>query len=242
MQSQPAEQREPRNLLLAALPDGEMQIFRDSGQKISLHEGKILQTASMDEEWLFFPISAVLSLIAMTKDGLSVETGLVGHEGLVDFPQLFRHPSHTLECMVRHAGEVCQISAEVVRQARPPTLHRLLLHYAAYRLSELSQAAVCNRFHLVRQRVSRWLLTAEDRIAKREIDFTHEMMSAMVGARRPVVSSVIRQMEDEGLIDYRRGSLAVTNRAALEQAACECYGILSTAMTEYLTILPLREA
>ena len=85
MPSQPAEQREPRNLLLAALPDREMQIFRDSGQKISLHEGKILQTASMDEEWLFFPTSAVLSLIAMTKDGLSVETGLVGHEGLVDF-------------------------------------------------------------------------------------------------------------------------------------------------------------
>lgn len=242
MQWHTAEQREPRNLLLAALPDGEMQIFRDSGQKISLHEGKFLQTSSIDEEWLFFPTSAVLSLIAMTQDGLSVETGLVGHEGLVDLPQFFGHRNHTLECMVRHAGEVCQISADVVRKARLPMLHRLLLHYASYRLSELAQAVICNRFHLVRQRVSRWVLTAEDRTAKREIDCTHEMVSAMVGARRPVVSSLIRQMEEEGLIEYHRGSLAITNRAALKHAACECYGILSTARNEYLSTFPLGEA
>ena len=170
---QPAQSQEPHNLLLAALPDGEMQIFRDSGQKISVHEGKILQAATVDEEWLFFPTSAVLSLLAMTQDGFSVETGLVGHEGLVNLGRFFRDRDHSLECMVRHAGELCQISAEVVLRTRLPTLHRLLLRYAGYRMSELAQAAVCNRFHLARQRISRWLLTAQDRTAKQEIDFTH---------------------------------------------------------------------
>jgi len=242
MQSHPDKGQEPRNLLLAALPDREMQFFRDSGQKLSLHEGKILQVTSRDADWLYFPTTAVISLMAMTQDGLSVETGLVGSEGLVDLPQFFRQQHHTLECMVQHAGEVCQISVEVLREAHVPTLHRMLLRYAGYRLSELAQAAVCNKFHLVRQRLSRWLLTAQDRTAKKEMEFTHEMLSAMVGARRPVVSSLIGRMEEEGLIQYRRGSLTVTNRAGLEQAACECYGILSKAMTEYLTTFGLGEA
>lgn len=240
MQSQSFDGQEPRNLILAALPDREMQCFKDSGQKVVVHEGKILQAATREAEWLFFPTSAVLSLMATTRDGLTVETSLVGQEGLVGLAQFFRHQNHTLECMVQHAGELCQISAEVIRQARLPTLHRLLLQYAGYRLSELTQAAVCNRFHLVRQRFSRWVLTAHDRTAKQEMDFTQEMLSAIVGARRPVLTSLIGRMEDEGLIKYRRGCLAITNRPGLEQAACECYGILSKSMTEFFTSIPLR--
>jgi Crp-like helix-turn-helix protein len=238
--SKSSKNQEPHNLLLDALPDHEMIIFRDSGQKVVVHEGKILPASTLDAEWLFFPTTAVLSLMAMTRDGLTVETSLVGREGLVGLAPFFNQHHHTLECMVQHGGEVCQISADVVRRARLPTLHRLLLRYAGYHLSELAQAAVCNRFHLVRQRFSRWILTANDRTSKHEMDFTQEMLSAIVGARRPVVASLIGRMEDEGLIEYRRGCLAITNRAGLERAACECYGILFKAMTEFLTTVPFR--
>lgn len=238
-----AKNQEPQNLLLAALPDQEMKMFTESGQKIVVHEGKILQSTATDGAWLFFPTTAVLSLMAITRDGLTVETSLVGREGLVGLAQFFQHHqphTHTLECMVQHGGEACQISAEVVRRSRLPTLHRLLFGYAGYHLSELAQAAVCNRFHLVRQRFSRWLLTAQDRTSKDEMDFTQEMLSAIVGARRPVISALIGQMEEEGLIEYRRGCLAIRNRKGLQQAACECYGILSRSMAEFLTTLPLR--
>ena len=240
MQTQP-KTHGPQNLLLAALSDPEMNIFRDSGQKTVVHEGKILQLTATDQSWLFFPTTAVLSLMAITRDGHTVETSLVSREGLVGIAQFFRHhppQTHTLECMVQHGGATYQISAEVVRRSRLPTLHRLLFGYVGHHLSELAQAAVCNRFHLVRQRFSRWLLTAQDRTSKDEMDFTQEMLSAIVGARRPVISSLIGQMEEEGLIEYRRGCLAIRNRKGLQQAACECYGILSRSMAEFLTTLP----
>lgn len=237
-----AKNQEPQNLLLAALPDEEMKIFRDSGQKIVVHEGKILQPTATDAARLFFPTTAVLSLMAITGDGLTVETSLVGREGLIGLAQFFQHhhQTQTLECMVQHGGEACQIPVAVVRQSRLPTLHRLLFGYAGYHVSELAQAAVCNRFHLVRQRFSRWLLTAQDRTSKDEMDFTQEMLSAIVGARRPVISSLIGEMEEEGLIEYRRGCLAIRNREGLCQAACECYGILSKSMADFLTALPSR--
>lgn len=240
MQIPSSKNQEPHNLLLTALPRTEMTIFKDSGQKVVVHEGKILHATTTDAEWLFFPTTAVLSLMAMSGDGLTVETSLVGREGLIGLAQFFTHHHQTHECMVQHGGEVCQISAEVVRRSRLPTLHRLLLRYAGYHISELAQAAVCNRFHLVRQRFSRWLLTAQDRTSKHEMDFTQEMLSAIVGARRPVITSLIGEMEKEGLIEYRRGCLAITNRAGLERAACECYGILSKSLSEFLTTLPSR--
>jgi hypothetical protein len=234
MPSATSKRSHPQNLLLAALPDHERKVFSVSGQKLVVHEGKILQTAFKDEDWLFFPTTAVLSLMALTGDGLTVQTSLVGYEGVVGLASFFGDQHHTLECMVQHAGEVCQISADVIRRTRLPILNSILQRYAGYHLSELTQAAVCNRFHLVRQRFSRWLLTAQDRTAKQEMDFTQEMLSAIVGARRPVITSLIGRMEKEGLIAYRRGCLAISDREGLQRAACECYGILFNAMSEFL--------
>jgi len=231
-------QKEPGNLILAALPDGEMQIMREQGQTVSVHEGKMLQAAGGPADSLLFPTTAALSLIAVTQDGRSVETGLVGREGMVGLPQFFGHHAQPLECMTQHGGELCQFPTTAIRQATLPTLQLLLFRYANYRLAELAQAAVCNKFHFVRQRLSRWLLTAQDRTGKGELDFTQEMLSAIVGARRPVVTSLIGRMEDEGLIEYRRGCVKVVNRSGLEQAACECYGILSKTMSEFLRALP----
>ena len=99
MQSQSFDGHEPRNLILAALPDREMQCFKDSGQKVVVHEGKILQAATREAEWLFFPTSAVLSLMATTRDGLTVETSLVGQEGPI-----------TVACLAERLadGSVCR--------------------------------------------------------------------------------------------------------------------------------------
>ena len=232
--AQPSSDSEPRNLILAALPSGEMQLFREQGQKVSVHEGKTLQGAGQEAQWLFFPTSAVLSLLGVTQDGLSVETGLVGREGMVGFSQYYGHSGQLLECQVKHKGDVCQIPAALVRQEQLPGLERLLLGYANYRMAELAQGAVCNRFHLLRQRFCRWLLTAQDRTGKHEMDFTQEMLAAMVGARRPVVASLIGRLQDERLIDYRRGCIVILDRAGLERSACECYAILCDELAGYL--------
>lgn len=233
---------ECRNAILGALPEDELQLVRERCQRVLFHEGKILQPAGTSCEWLFFPISAALSLMAVTQDGLSVETGLIGQEGMVGLLQFSGYRSQSLECMVQHGGTVCQLSSSSVRRAQLPVLHELVLRYAGYRLAELAQTAICNRFHLVRQRLSRWLLTARDRTGKQELDFTQEMLSAMVGARRPVVTSLIGKMQSEGLIEYRRGCLVIQDGSGLETASCECYGILREALAEYLRGLPARQS
>lgn len=233
---------ECRNAILAALPDEELRLVREWGQRVSFHEGKILQSAGTACEWLFFPMSTALSLRAVTRDGLSIETGLIGHEGMVGLLQFSGSRSQPLECMVQHGGMACQLSSSAVRRAQLPILYDLVLRYAGYRLAELSQTAICNRFHLVRQRLSRWLLTAQDRTGQQELEFTQEMLSAMVGARRPVVTSLIGRLQSEGLIEYRRGSLVIQDRPGLETASCECYGILCDALGEYLEGLSVRHS
>jgi len=222
-----------RNLILAALPPEEMQLFSREGQKLVVHEGKTLQHAGLASDWLFFPTTAVLSLLAGTGEGLTVETGLVGREGMVGLRQFQGHAAPSLDCVVQRGGELCQIAASPVRRANLTKLETLLLRYANYRVTELAQAAVCNKFHLVRQRFCRWLLTAQDRIGKHEMEFTQETLASMVGARRPVVASLIGILEDEGLIDYRRECITILDRTGLERSACECYGILSTALADY---------
>ncbi|MDF0642416.1 MAG: Crp/Fnr family transcriptional regulator [Nitrospira sp.] len=233
---------ECRNAILAALPEEELRLVREWGQRVSIHEGKILQSAGTACEWLFFPTSAALSLMAVTQDGLSIETGLIGQEGMVGLLQFSGSRSQPLECMVQHGGMACQLSSSSVRRAQLPILYELILRYAGYRLAELAQTAICNRFHLVRQRLSRWLLTAQDRTGRQELEFTQEMLSAIVGARRPVVTSLIGRMQSEGLIEYRRGCLVIQDRPGLETASCECYGILRNALTEYLQGLPVRHS
>jgi len=240
-QSTEQDRPECRNAILGALPEDELQLVRERCQRVSVHEGKILQPAGTPCEWLFFPAGAALSLMAVTQDGLSIETGLIGQEGMVGLLQFAGYRSQSLECMVQHGGTVYQLSSSL-RWAQWPVLHELVLRYAGYRLAELAQTAICNRFHLVRQRLSRWLLTACDRTGKQELEFTQEMLSAMVGARRPVVTSLIGRMQSEGLIEYRRGCLIIQDRSRLETASCECYGILCDALAEYLRGLPTRRS
>jgi len=234
---------ECRNAILGALPENELQLVRERSQRVVFHEGKILQPAGTFSEWLFFPTGAALSLMAVTQDGLSIETGLIGQEGMVGLLQFSGYRNlQSLECMVQHGGTVCQLASSSLQRTELPVLHELLLRYAGYRLAELAQTAICNRFHLVRQRLSRWLLTARDRTGKQELEFTQEMLSAIVGARRPVVTSLIGRMQSEGLIEYRRGCLVIQDPSGLKTAACECYGVLCDALAEYLLGLPAPQS
>lgn len=223
-----------RNWILAALPQNEMEIFHERGQKIVLHEGKTLLETGWGVESAFFPATAVVSLIGLTQEGKAIELGLVCREGVIGLPLFFGGPAQPLlQCQVQHGGEVCQIPMHVIREAHLRVLQALVCRYANYRLAELAQSAICNKFHSVRQRFCRWLLTTQDRSGKHELDFTQEMLAAMIGARRPVVTALIGLLQEERLIDYRRGCISILHRSGLYQSACECYAILSEALAEY---------
>lgn len=108
------------------------------------------------------------------------------------------------------------------------------LRWTHYRLVEVSQSAVCNKFHLLKQRFCRWILTVQDRSGDEQMELTQEALAAMVGARRPVVASLIGEMQDEGLVRFHRGCLTILDRPALQRLVCECYGIMSDAVSRFI--------
>jgi CRP-like cAMP-binding protein len=227
----------PKNLILAALPQGEMRIFSERGEKVYLPQGMVVQDSGASVESLFFPTTAVISLMALTRDGFSVESGLVCQEGMVGLSYMFGRQTQPLECVVQKSGEACRMSATLMREARLSALQTLLFHYSNYRIAELAQLAICNTFHVLRQRFSRWLLTVQDRTGLDRLEFTQEFLSTMVGARRPVVSALLRRLQREGLIEYGRGGIAILDRSRLEASTCECYGLIARAMQEYVLAL-----
>jgi CRP-like cAMP-binding protein len=226
-----------RNLILSALPEQERQVFRDRGQSIQVHVGKTLQGSGLGNGSVFFPSGAVLSLIGLTEQGLSLEIGLIGCEGMVGISHFLGSSIQPLQCIVQLSGEVCLMPVSVIREARMTSLQAILLRYANIRMIELAQSAVCNRFHLARQRLCRWLLSAHDRADADDLEFTQEMLAAMIGARRPVVTMLIGAMQAEGILAYRRGCLSILKRAQLEQCGCECYGIMANAMAKFVESL-----
>jgi len=231
------ETEAPRNLILAALPEVEMRVFRQSGKKIHLPAGKRLLEADAKQDSVFFPTTAVISLLGVTQDGLSIETGMIGREGMVGMTRFFGQDTPPVLCVVQQSGEVCQMPAKVVRGARLTSLERMLLRYSSHRMIELAQSAVCNKFHLARQRVCRWLLTSQDRRGLSEMECTQESLAELVGARRPVVASLLGALQGERAIEYRRGSLSILDRSYLERCACECYDIMASATARFVTSL-----
>jgi hypothetical protein len=231
------EMQAPRNLILAALPEDEMRVFRQSGKKIYLHAGKGLVQGDGRQDSVLFPTTAVISLLGVTQDGLSIETGMIGREGMVGMSRFLGQDTPPVVCIVQHGGEVCQMPAKVVRGTRLSSLERMLLRYSSHRIIELAQSAVCNKFHLARQRLCRWLLTSQDRTGLSEMEFTQEALAGLLGARRPVVASLLGALQDEHAIEYRRGSLSILDRRALEQCACECYDITASATARFMASL-----
>jgi CRP-like cAMP-binding protein len=226
-----------RNRILAALPDDEMRLFREYGQKIKVHVGKVLQEPGVPATSIYFPVDAIISLVAVTEDGLSVEVGLVGREGIAGLSPFFGGGSLPFQCLVQRDGEICQMEVDRLRRAALPTLQRFACRYANYRLTELAQSVLCNRFHRVRQRFARWLLTLQDRTGDHQMEFTQEALASMVGARRPVVASLIGDMAAQGAIACTRGCVAIRDRAKLERAACECYGVVAKAADDFIQSL-----
>jgi CRP-like cAMP-binding protein len=225
------------NLILSALPEEERQIFRQRGQSIQVQIGKTLQEAGLPGDSVFFPSGAVLSLLGLTEEGLSVEVGLIGSEGMVGISHFFGQSIQLYRCIAQQGGEICQIPVSIIREAHMTSLQAMLLRYATYRMSELAQSAVCNRFHLARQRLCRWLLSAHDRIDSDDLEFTQDVLAAMVGARRPVVTTLIGAMQTEGMLAYRRGHLSILSRTQLERCACECYEIMAGASARFVESL-----
>lgn len=198
-------------------------------ETVSLPRGTVVGMPHEPVEYAYFPIEAVISLVGTTLDGLGVEIGMVGREGYLGLPILFGKPIHLYQAVVQFPGSARRIPGTVLLEAlhKSRPLRDLLLRYSGVRFIQLAQMAVCHRFHPLEQRLCRWLLSVRDRVRAKELPLTHELLADLIGGRRPTVNTITTGLKKAGIVKYRRGSLVILNRTALEGRACECYRIIA---------------
>jgi CRP-like cAMP-binding protein len=176
---------------------------------------------------VYFPKSGVLSSVIALGEGRVVEAATIGNEGMVGIPALLGLDFTSATATSQVPGDSLRIPTPSFLQAIKPSgpLDRILRRYIAFSLRSAYQAVACNALHAAEERMSRWLLTTQDRVGKREFSLTQEFLAEMLGVRRQTVQVVAGTLQTAGLITYRRGLVRVLDREGLEAASCECYGI-----------------
>jgi CRP-like cAMP-binding protein len=194
-----------------------------------LHRGAVLGPARGLTEFTYFIDSGIISLVASTRAGNSVEVALVGREGVAGIADALGDQPLPYGLVVQLSGLAYRVPKKVIREhiLSCSALHELLMNYSQRVMHQLVQSALCNRFHTSVQRLARWLLLTAERADTNRFELTHEFVAQMVGAPRPVVSESASALREKGVIDYRRGVLTIRNAKKLHTFACECFDAIS---------------
>ena len=218
----------PENQLLASLPADSLARLKSSLEPVPLLLHDTLHIVDGPIAKVYFPLSGWVSMLAPLESGDVAEVGLIGREGMVGLSIALGATHSSLEAMVQGEGAALSMSAEVFRDALEgdAVLQKLILRFAFAHLMQVSRTAACNVHHLVEQRLARWLLMSHDRSGADTFVMTHEFLGMMLGVRRAGISVAAGALQKAGLIHYERGTITVTDRTGLENASCECYGIV----------------
>jgi CRP-like cAMP-binding protein len=232
-----ANQTNPKeNRLLASLPDGEWQRWLPQLEWVEMPLGEVLYESGITLSHVYFPTTAIVSLLYVMENGGSAEIAVVGNEGIVGVSLFMGGESTTSRAVVQSAGHGFRLKSEAIKLEfnRAPVLH-LLLRYTQALLTQMAQTAVCNRHHSLDQQLCRWLLLSLDRLGGSELVMTQELIANMLGVRREGVTEAALKLQKAGLIRYARGRISVLDRSGLEARCCECYAVVKR---EYDRLLP----
>jgi CRP-like cAMP-binding protein len=216
----------PTNRLLSVLPAAQRRQFIAHCEPIELVLGEVLVAAGGKVRYVYFPTGSFISMFAALADGTRLEVGLVGNEGMLGTELILGIDVAPLQAMVQGAGATLRMSAARFRTELDdsPLLQRRLKRYVYVLMKQLSQTAICTRYHFVAARLARLLLMTRDRAHSDRFHVTQEFMAFMLGVRRVAVSKAAGMLEGLGLIRYNRGAVHIIDATGLENAACECYG------------------
>lgn len=230
-----------RNRLLAALPESELTHWLPHLEPVDMPLGQVLYESGCPLSHVYFPTTAIVSLLYVMEDGASAEIAVVGNEGIVGIALFMGGESTPSRAVVQSAGTGVRMRAQAIKEAfsrSGPAVH-LLLRYTQALITQMAQTAVCNRHHSLDQQLCRWLLLSLDRLQGSELVMTQELIANMLGVRREGVTEAALKLQRLGLIRYSRGHITVLDRAALEARTCECYAVVRK---EYERLLPDRAA
>ena len=212
-----------QNRLLAALPVEEYQRLLPSLSRVQVVTGQVLIEPRDKMEYAYFPLDGELCLLMLIEDGTVIEVATVGNEGFVDVTALLSVDTSPYEVLCQADCRALRISVEALRAAFRDSvvLRDHLLRFAGVVLGCSGRSAACKVIHTPAQRLARWILMTQDRVAADEVLLTHDLLGRMLGVRRATVSVAAEALQERGLIRYQRGRITITDRAGLKAATCE---------------------
>ena len=213
------------NQLLAALPGPDLDAWLTRLELVELPLGHVLYEPGSKMTHVYFPNTAIISMLYVMENGASAEISVVGFEGLVGVPLFMGGETTSSRAVVQSAGTGFRLEATVLTEAfnrAGPVMH-LLLQYTQALITQMSQTAVCNRHHSLDQQLCRWLLPSLDRLHGSKLVVTQELIANMLGVRREGVTNAANALRYRNLIEYSRGQIEVINRKVLIETACSCY-------------------
>jgi len=218
--------QETPNLILGSLPAEMSKLLKPSMKPVMLKKEQFLYQAEDRLEYLYFPETAVISEFKILDDGRMVEIAVTGKEGGIGLSSLFSDSHFAQNCtQVSQAGSAQRVEAvafeKLLRQNEK--IRTGLSHFVEIYIRQISQKAICNMYHSVKERLCTWLLMVQDRCGRRILNLTHEQIARTLGVYRPSVTCIAQELRDGHLIDYTRGGIVIRDRRRIEQAACSCY-------------------
>jgi CRP-like cAMP-binding protein len=228
-----------RNELLSAVVGPEYKRLRAKLQRVYLRLGEVIYNANKPIQYVYFPETAVISLVGTMENGETVEVGTVGREGLVGIYVFLGSGRTSDRAIVQIEGSALKMEAYALREelSLAPQLHQVLLMYTQSLLVVISQSSACHQHHGLEQRLSRWLLTMQDHAQSDELQITQDSLAMLMGSRRTSVSRAAMGFQKRELIRYSRGRLKILNRRGLKAIACECYRVVRNEFEHLRTAL-----
>ena len=220
-----ADGKQVRNKVLLAMPDNEYELMRADLTHVELPSHLSLHEPTQNIEFVYFPNRGMVSQVVVTKDGRTVEVGVVGNEGYVGAGLAVGLTRSPVREIIQIAGDGSRILGNALERIlrSAPQLQVILNRSTGLQGMQVAQTAACNRLHDIQQRLSRWLLMTQDRVDSGVLPITHDFVATMMGTDRSTVSLAASILQKKGVIEYVRGAVKIVNRRKLEKSSCECY-------------------
>ncbi len=229
-----------QNYLLAALPTDEFERLAPQLELVEMPLGEVLYESGGQLKHVYFPTTAIVSLLYVLENGSSAEIAVVGNEGILGISLFMGGETTPSRAVVQSEGFGYRLKAAIIKEEfnRFGPVLRLLLRYTQALITQMTQTAVCNRHHTIEQQLCRWLLLSFDRLPTNSLNMTQELIANMLGVRREGVTVAAGNLQRAGLIDYNRGHIKMLDRPGLEKAVCECYAVVKQEFDRLLSEIP----
>jgi len=216
-----------QNRLLTSLPREVYLQVINRAKRVTLPSGEVIAEPGRPAECVYFPTTGVISAVVSLKDGALTEAAMIGNEGMAGLAAVIDRQASPYRLIQRVEGELLRLTAFEFKGLLETSscLRDITGRYVLTLLQQHAQNAACNLHHKIDERLCRWLLTTSDRVGRDNFHVTQEFLSEMLGVSRQSVNVTAGQLQQQGLIAYRRGNLRINERAQLEAAACECYRV-----------------